>query len=74
MLIEISDPSYLVDLSRYLQKHGCPCEKRTEETFEVRVLWTSGAPLTDAQMRAKVFGHVRVWCADHPGIKANLLS
>lgn len=74
MYVEISDPSYLDDLRTYLQRHGCPSEARTEDTFEVRVLWSPEAPLTDAEERAKVFAHLRDWCARHPGVKANVHS
>jgi hypothetical protein len=73
MKIEISDPSQLDVLRRYLQRHGCPSEQRSEDTLEVRVHWVPEAMLTDAQVRAKVFGHLREWCQDHPGVKANLL-
>jgi hypothetical protein len=72
MRIELSDPRYTDDLRTYLQRHGCPSERRTEDTFEVRALWAPEAPLTDAQVRAKVFAHLRDWCANHPGVKANL--
>jgi hypothetical protein len=74
MRIEISDPRLADELRAYLQRHGCPSERRTDETFEVRVLWSPDAALTDGQIRAKVFGHVRDWCREHPGVKANLLA
>lgn len=74
MLIEISDPSAMDALRRHLQRHGCPSEVRGEDTFEVRALWSPDAPLTEEQIRAKVFAHVRDWCADNRGVKANLLS
>jgi hypothetical protein len=74
MKIEISDPRFTDELRAYLQRHGCPSERRTEDTFEVRVLWSPDAPLTDAEARAKVFTHVREWCRIRPGVKANLLS
>jgi hypothetical protein len=72
MHIEISDPSSMDDLRVYLQRHGCPSEVRSADTFEVRVLWSPETPLSDAQMRTKVFEHMRAWCQRHPGIKANL--
>jgi len=74
MQIEISDPAYLPSLRAFLQEHGCPSEPRTAEVVEVRVLWSPEEPLTDAEQRAKVFGHLREWCAANPGVKANLLS
>jgi hypothetical protein len=74
MRIEISDPSHMDDLRMYLQRHGCPSETRTDEILEVRVLWSPETQLSDAQLRAKVFAHVRDWCRDHPGVKANVLS
>ncbi|MGH3116797.1 MAG: hypothetical protein ACRDQ2_06725 [Gaiellales bacterium] len=74
MEIEISDPRLTDELRAYLQRNGCPSERRTEDRFEVRVLWSPDAPLTEAQIRAKVFGHLRDWCLNHPGVKANLLS
>jgi hypothetical protein len=74
MRVELSDPSQMNDLRVYLQRHGCPSEVRTEDTFEVRVLWSSQAPLSEAQLRAKVFSHIRDWCRDHPGVKANVLT
>jgi hypothetical protein len=73
MLVEISDPTLVDDLRVYLQRHGCPSELRSEETFEVRVLWSPEARLTEAQERAKVFSHLREWCLKHPGVKANVL-
>jgi hypothetical protein len=74
MLIEISDPSRVDSLRTHLQRNGCPSERRSDDTFEVRVLWAADAPLTEAQVRMKIFGHLREWCADNPGVKANLLS
>jgi hypothetical protein len=72
MHIEISDPSLMDDLRTYLQRHGCPSEVRSEDTFEVRVLWSPQTPLTDAQVRTKVFEHLRDWGRNHPGVKTNL--
>jgi hypothetical protein len=74
MRIEISDPSLMDDLRVYLQRHGCPSETRTEDSFEVRVIWSPETPLSEAQLRAKVFTHIRDWCQDHPGVKANVLT
>ena len=74
MLIEISDPSAMDSLRAHLQRNGCPSERRSEDTFEVLVLWAAEAPLTDAQVRMKVFGHVRDWCSENRGVKANLLA
>jgi hypothetical protein len=74
MRIEVSDPRLVDDLRVYLRRHGCPSERRTEDTFEVRVLWSPEAAATDGQVRAKVFGHLRDWCREHPGVKANLLA
>ena len=74
MLIEISDPSAMDALRAHLQRNGCPSERRSEDTFEVLVLWATDAPLTDAQVRLKVFGHLREWCAGNAGVKTNLLT
>ena len=74
MEIEISDPAYMGSLRAHLQERGCPSEPRSDEVVEVRVLWSPEEPLTDAVQRAKVFGHLREWCAANPGVKANLLS
>jgi hypothetical protein len=72
MRIEVSDPRLVEKLRTYLQRHGCPSELMTEDTFEVRVAWSPEGALTDGQIRAKVFGHLRDWCVDHPGVKANV--
>ena len=74
MQIEISDPAYMDSLRAHLQQEGCPSELRSEEVVEVVVLRPPEQPLTDAEQRAKVFGHLRQWCAVNPGVKANLLS
>ena len=74
MLIEISDPSAMDSLRAHLQRNGCPSERRSEDTFEVVVLWAADGPLTDAQVRMKIFGHLRQWCAGNAGVKANLLT
>jgi hypothetical protein len=49
-------------------------ERRSDEVVEVRVLWSPENPLTEAEERAKVFGHLREWCAANPGVKANFVS
>jgi hypothetical protein len=74
MQIEISDPAYMDSLRAHLQQQGCPSELRGVEIVEVRVLWSPERPLTDGEMRAKILGHLREWCAANPGVKANLLS
>jgi hypothetical protein len=74
MRIEVSDPRYTDDLRTYLQRRGCPSERTTGEAFEVRVLWSPDAPLSDGEVRAKVYGHLRDWCAEHPGVKTNLIA
>jgi len=74
MQIEVSDPALMDSLRVYLQHRGCPSEPRGADTFEVRVLWSPDAPQTDTDLRTTVFGHLRAWCADNPGVKANLLS
>jgi hypothetical protein len=74
MQIEISDPAYMGSLRAHLQERGCPSEPRGAEIVEVRVLWSPDRPLTEAEIRAKIFGHLREWCAANPGVKANLLS
>jgi hypothetical protein len=72
--IEVSDPSLLDDLRRYLQRNGCPSETQGADRCEVRVLWPSEDLRSDTADRLKIFGHLREWCADHPGIRANILS
>ena len=74
MDIEISDPNLVESLRAHLQQEGCPSERRSEEVVEVRVLWSPENPLTEAEERAKIFAHLREWCAANPGVKANLLS
>ena len=74
MQIEISDPAYMDSLRAYLQQEGCPSERRSEEVVDVLVLRTSEAPMSESDMRMKIFGHLREWCSDNPGVKANLLS
>ena len=74
MQIEISDPAYMDSLRAHMQQEGCPSELRSDEILEVVVLWSPERPLTDTEQRAKVFGHLREWCAVHPGVKANILS
>jgi hypothetical protein len=73
MEIEISDPAYMGSLRAYLQEQGCPSEARGPEIVEVRV-WSPDRPPTEAEVRAKIVGHLREWCAANPGVKANLLS
>jgi hypothetical protein len=73
MQIEISDPAYMDSLRSHLQLEGCPSEPRSPEVFEVRV-WSPDRLLTEAEQRAKVFGALRAWCAENPGVKANILS
>ena len=53
---------------------GCPSELRSDEVVDVVVLWSPERPLTETEQRAKVFGHLREWCAANPGVKANVLS
>ena len=74
MKVELSDPSFLDDLRVYLQRNGCPSERHSQDTVDVRVLRSPDTHLADAQQRAKVFTHVRDWCQDDPGVKANLLA
>ena len=74
MQIEISDPAYMDSLRAHLQGQGCPSEPRSAEVVEVRVLWSPEKPLTDTEQRAKVFGHLREWCAANPGVKTTMLS
>jgi hypothetical protein len=74
MQIELSDPDLVDSLRSHLRQEGCPSERRSDEVVEVRVLWSPENPLTEAEERAKVFGHLREWCAANPGVKANILS
>ena len=70
MRVEVSDPTLLEDLRGYLLKNGCPSEPRSEDVCEVRVMWSEG----ERPDRLKIFGHLRDWCAEHPGVKANILA
>jgi hypothetical protein len=72
--IEVSDKRFLDDLRGYLQVNGCPSEPRGDDRCEVRVLWPSEDLRSDMADRMKIFGHLREWCADHPGIHANILT
>jgi hypothetical protein len=40
----------------------------------VRTRWSPGAAPSEADARAKVVAHLREWCADHRGVKANILA
>ena len=73
MRVEVSDAALIEDLRGYLLKNGCPSEPLSMDTCEVRVLWTDGER-SDTADRLKIFGHLREWCADHPGVKANILG
>jgi hypothetical protein len=73
MQIEVSDPAYVQSLRAYLQSQGCPSEPRSADVVEV-VVFSPGVPLDEAQARMKVFGHLREWCADNPGVKVDLLT
>jgi hypothetical protein len=33
-------------------------------------MWSEG----ERPDRLKIFGHLRDWCAEHPGVKANILA
>jgi hypothetical protein len=70
--IEVSDPNFLEDLRGYLQRNGCPSEQNGADTFEVRVLWPAEELRSDTADRLKIFRHLRDWCADHPGVRANI--
>jgi hypothetical protein len=72
--IEVSDPSLLEDLRGYLQRNGCPSEQNGPGTCEVRVLWPAETLRSDTADRLKIFRHLREWCADHPGARANILA
>ena len=74
MRIEVSDPNLLEDLRGYLQRNGCPSEQSGAETCEVRVLWPADTVRTENGDRLKIFRHLREWCADHPGARANILG
>jgi hypothetical protein len=71
--VEVSDPTLLEDLRGYLLKNGCPSESWSVDICEVRVLWSEGER-SDSADRLKIFGHLREWCAEHPGVKANILT
>ena len=73
MQIEVSDPAFVQSLRAYLQSQGCPSESRSADVVEVRV-WSPDAPLDEAQARMRLFGHLREWCADNPGVKVDLLT
>jgi len=73
MQIEVSDPAFVQPLRAYLQSHGCPSEPRGADVVEV-VVFSPGVPLDEAQARMKVFGHLREWCADNPGVKVDFVT
>jgi hypothetical protein len=73
MQIEVSDPAFVQSLRAYLQSQGCPSEPQSADVVEVRV-FSPSVPLDEAQARMKVFGHLREWCADNPGVKVDLLT
>ena len=73
MQIEVSDPAFVQSLRAYLQSQGCPSEPRGADVVEV-VVFSPGVPLDEAQVRTKVFGHLREWCADNPGVKVDLIT
>jgi hypothetical protein len=70
----VSNPQLLEDLRGFLQRNGCPSEQRTPDTCEVRVLWPAEALRSDTADRLKIFRHLREWCAEHPGVHANILN
>jgi hypothetical protein len=72
--IEVSNPSLLEDLREYLRRNGCPSELNGAGTCEVCVLWPSEELRSDTGDRLKIFRHLREWCADHPGVHANILT
>jgi hypothetical protein len=73
MKIEISDPAFVQSLRAYLQSQGCPSEPRSADVVEV-VVFSPGVPLDEPQARMKVFGHLREWCADNPGVKVDFVT
>lgn len=72
--IEVSDPDLLQDLRGYLQRNGCPSEQNGQDTCEVRVLWPADAFRSEQADRLKIFRHLREWCEEHPGARANILT
>jgi hypothetical protein len=72
--IEVSDPSLLDDLRGFLQRNGCPSESNGIGTCEVRVLWPAEELRSEQADRLKIFRHLREWCEEHPGARANILS
>jgi hypothetical protein len=40
----------------------------------VRVLWPAESLRSDTADRLKIFRHLREWCEEHPGARANILS
>ncbi len=73
MQIEVSDPAFVQSLRAYLQSQGCPSEPRSADVVEV-VVFSPGVTLDEAQVRTKVFGHLREWCADNPGVKVDFVT
>jgi hypothetical protein len=71
--IEVSDPNLLDDLRGYLRDNGCPSEANGAAGMcEVRVLWPADAFRSEQADRLKIFRHLREWCEDHPGVRANI--
>ena len=75
MRIEVSDPTLLDDLRGYLQDNGCPSETNgAAGTCDVRVLWPPDTFRSEQADRLKIFRHLREWCEDHPGVRANICN
>ena len=72
MRIEVSDPSLLDDLRGYLQRNGCPSEQKGVDSVDVGVLWSADALRSEQADKLKIFRHLREWCEEHPGVRANI--
>jgi hypothetical protein len=70
--IEVSDPNLLEDLRGYLQRNGCPSERNGAASCDVGVLWPAETFRTEQADRLKIFRHLREWCEEHPGVRANI--
>jgi hypothetical protein len=66
MLIRLSDPSFVDDLSAHFRRSGFTAKRRGSRTIDVE---RAGAPNPEQNVR-EVELHLRVWRATNPGVTA----
>ncbi len=65
MLIEISDPALIENLSRFLER----CECRPRDAGSARLSVSAPAELSDPRLaRLQIEGYLRTWCSMHAGV------